>query len=142
MLKLSVTEGKVSLEEVWRNKNFDNLQDGVMLVDGFLYGTSFGYKDGTFMCVDWKTGETKYENKSVGKGSLTWAECLFYFFGERGDMLLIRPNPEKYDVISRFHLPEEGEGPTWAHPVVWGKRLYLRHGTFLYCYDVAGVPAR
>ena len=137
MLKLSVAEGKVSLEEVWRNKNFDNLQDGVMLIDGFLYGASFGYKDGTFMCVDWKTGETKYENKSVGKGSLTWAEGLFYFYGEEGDMLLIRPNPEKYDVISQFTLPEEGEGPTWAHPVVCGKRLYLRHGKFLYCYDIA-----
>ena len=137
MLKLSIAERKVSLEEVWRNKNFDNLQDGVMLVDGFLYGTSFGYKDGTFMCVDWKTGTTKYENKSVGKGSLTWAEGLLYFFSERGDMLLMRPNPEKYDVISQFSIPEEGEGPTWAHPVICGKRLYLRHGTFLYCYDIA-----
>ena len=141
MLKLSIapgkTEEKVLLEEVWRNKNFDNLQDGVMFVDGFLYGTSFGYKDGTFMCVDWKTGETKYENKSVGKGSLTWAEGLLYFYSESGDMLLMRPNPEKYDVISRFTIPEGGEGPTWAHPVVCGKRLYLRHGTFLYCYDIA-----
>jgi len=137
MLKLSVADGKVSLEEVWRNKDFDNLHDSVMLLDGFLYGTSFGYKDGTFMCVDWKTGETKYENKSVGKGSLTWAEGLFYFLGEKEDMLLIRPNSEKYEVISQFALPEGGEGLSWAHPVVSGKRLYIRHGTFLYCYDIA-----
>jgi hypothetical protein len=56
---------------------------------------------------------------------------------DKGEVLLLRPNPEKYDVISRFELPEGGEGQHWAHPVVIGKRLYLRHGTFLYCYDVA-----
>jgi outer membrane protein assembly factor BamB len=139
MLKLSVAEGKVSCnEEVWRNRNFDNLHDGVMLLDGFLYGISYEYKNGLFMCVDWKTGETRYESKSLGKGSsLTWAEGLIYLFRDNGEMLLVRPNPEKYDVISQFSLPEGGEGPTWAHPVIFGKRLYLRHGTFLYCYDIA-----
>jgi outer membrane protein assembly factor BamB len=138
MLKLSVDGENASLtEEVWRNKNFDNLHDSVMLIDGFLYGSSHAYKGGTFMCVDWKTGETQYDNRSGGKGSLTWAEGLFYFFNEQGDVLLIRPNPKKYDVISRFTIPEGGEGTTWAHPVVCGKRLYIRHGTFLYCYDIA-----
>ena len=138
MLKLTVAEGKVSLEEVWRNRNFDNLHDSLLLLDGFLYGTSYQHRGGIFMCVDWKTGETQYEGGgSLGKGSLTWAEGLIYFFNEQGEVLLIRPNPVRYDVISRFELPEGGEGPTWAHPVVSGKRLYLRHGTMLYCYGLA-----
>ena len=138
MLNLSVADGKVSLEEVWRNRGFDNLHDSVILLDGFLYGTSSEYRGGVFMCVDWKTGETRYEAaRSIGKGSLTWAEGLIYFLNEHGDVLLIRPNPERYEVISRFSLPEDGEGTTWAHPVICGKRLYIRHGTVLYCYDIA-----
>ena len=138
LLKLTVTEGKVSLEEVWRNRNFDNLLDSVILLDGFLYGSSSEYRGGLFMCVDWKTGEAKYEaGRALGKGSLTWAEGLIYFLNEKGVVLLLRPNPEKYEVISQFELPEGGEGTTWAHPVVCGKRLYIRHGTFLYCYDIA-----
>jgi len=135
-LKFSFVDGKASFEEVWRNRNFDNSHDSVMLLDGFLYGTSYSYKDGVFMCVDWKTGETRYEARDVGKGSSTWAEGLLYFLSEHGDVLLIRPNPDKYDVVSRFHLPEEGEGRVFAHPVVCGKRLYIRHGTCLYCYDI------
>jgi len=139
MLKLTVTmdKDKVLLDEVWRNRDFDNLHDSIIFLDGFLYGTSHAYKDGTFMCVNWKTGVTKYDNRTAGRGSLTWAEELLYFFNEKGEMLLVRPTPEKFDVISRFDLPEEGEGSTWAHPVVFGKRLYLRHGTFLYCYEIA-----
>jgi len=137
MLRLSVVDGRVSLEEVWRNRGLDNLHDGVMLLDGFLYGTSSDHQSGAFMCVDWKTGETRYEVRDVGQGALTWAEGLLYFLSERGEVLLICPNPERYEVISRFELPEGGEGPTWAHPVVHGKRLYIRHGTFLYCFDIA-----
>ncbi len=136
-LKLKIDGNKVSTEEVWRNKKFDNLHDGVILCDGFLYGTSYAYRGGTFMCVDWTTGEVMYDDRDVGKGSLTWAEGLLYYLGESGQMRLVRLNPEKYEVVGRFTLPEGGEGPTWAHPAVCGKRLYLRHGIFLYCYDIA-----
>ena len=90
------------------------------------------------MCIDWNTGETQYEgDRRIGKGSLTWAEGLIYFLNEKGTMLLVRPNSEKYEVISQFELPEGGEGATWAHPVICGKRLYIRHGTFVYCYDIS-----
>jgi len=30
----------------------------------------------------------------------------------------------------------QGNGPSWAHPVVIGGRLYLRYDDNLYCYDV------
>jgi outer membrane protein assembly factor BamB len=142
-LKVTVSDGYVSdnvvsLDEVWRNVKLDNLQDSVILLDGFLYGFSCEYKGGVFMCLDWNTGEVRYESRVLGQGSsLTWAEGLLYLLSDKGEVLLVRPNPEKYDVVSRFDLPEGGEGATWAHPVVFGKRLYLRHGTFLYCYDIA-----
>jgi hypothetical protein len=29
-----------------------------------------------------------------------------------------------------------GKGPSWAHPVVTGGRLYLRYDDNLYCFDV------
>ncbi|MHC4537787.1 MAG: hypothetical protein ACYS6K_27975 [Planctomycetota bacterium] len=30
----------------------------------------------------------------------------------------------------------KGSGPSWAHPVVTGGRLYLRYADNLYCFDV------
>jgi hypothetical protein len=30
----------------------------------------------------------------------------------------------------------DGDGPSWAHPVVVGGRLYLRYADNLYCFDV------
>jgi len=29
-----------------------------------------------------------------------------------------------------------GEGESWAHPAVFGGRLYLRYDNTLYCFDV------
>ena len=137
-LKLTDKEGKIILEETWRNKDLDNLHDGVMLLDGFLYASSYDFRGGVFMCVDWKDGSTQYsDGRDVGKGSFTWAEGFIYFLSERGaHVLLIRPDPEKYDVISRFNLPDTWDTPTWAHPVICGKRLYIRNDTVLYCYDL------
>lgn len=127
---------KAFVEKVWQNRDFDNLHDAVLLQDGYLYGSSHEYKGGVFMCVDWKTGKTVYESREPGRGAFTFADGLLYYLNERGEFRLIRPNPEKYDPRGRWTLPDEGEGPYWAHPVIHDKKLYLRHGEFLYCYTI------
>ena len=47
--------------------------------------------------------------------------------------------PTGYQLVSQFKIPEGGEGPTWAHPVVCGGRLYIRHADRLYAYDVRAM---
>ena len=42
---------------------------------------------------------------------------------------------EKY---TKGKVKVEGNGPSWAHPVVVGGRLYLRDQDALLCYDVQG----
>ena len=49
---------------------------------------------------------------------------------------LVKATPQGHEVVSSFQMPAGGEGPTWAHPVVCGGRLYLRHGNMLHVYDV------
>lgn len=61
---------------------------------------------------------------------------MLYTLGENGQMGLVPATPQDHTVVSRFRLPAGGQGPAWAHPVVCGGRLYLRHGDFLYAYDV------
>ena len=55
-------------------------------------------------------------------------------------MALARAVPERFEIISQFNLPKGPEGPAWAHPVIHGGRLYLRHGDWLYAHDIR--PAR
>lgn len=136
MFKLDVDGKKASVQEVWRSRELDNHHGGVVLLDGAIYGASHVRNDGRWICLDWKTGRLAYVERGVGKGSLTAAEGMLYTLGERGVMGLVRATPERHQTISRFRVPKGGRGPVWAHPVVCGGRLYIRHGDFLYAYDV------
>jgi hypothetical protein len=40
------------------------------------------------------------------------------------------------ELVSSFDIPKGGKGKSWAHPVVSNKRLYIRHGQFLYAYSL------
>ncbi len=133
MLKLNVNGNKVTAEKAWDTKALDNHHGGVLLLDGYLYGSSHR---GSWVCLDWKSGKTMYQDRGVGKGSLTYAEGMLYTLSERSKMGLVKATPEGHEPISEFKIPEGGEGLSWAHPVVCGGRLYIRHGDFLYAYDV------
>lgn len=37
-----------------------------------------------------------------------------------------------------FKVSEGGKVPYWAHPVVCGRRLYVRHSDKLFVYDISG----
>ncbi len=136
LLRLKVAGDKCSAEKVWATKALDNHHGGIILVDGCLYGSSFG---GQWVCLDFKTGEKKYGDAGVGKGSLTYADGMLYTYSEsRGNVGLVKATPSAHTIVSRFRVPAGGKGPNWAHPVVCGGRLYLRHGDLLFAYDIKG----
>jgi hypothetical protein len=110
----------------------------VVLVGGHLYGSGAAFNKGKWICLDVNTGGHTYAEVGVGKGSLTYADGMLYTLSERGTMGLVPATPTEHKVVSRFQLPPGGVGPSWAHPVVCGGRLYVRHGEFLYAYDVRG----
>lgn len=138
LLALRVEGKKCTVREVWRSKNLDNQHGGVILLDGCLYGSGHVNNHGKWVSLDWKTGRELYVEKGIGKGSLTYADGMFTMMNERGDVGLVRATPERYQLVSQFRLPAGGEGPTWAHPVIAGGRLYIRHDNLLHAFDVRG----
>ncbi len=135
-LALSVQEGKVSGREAWRNERLDNQHGGILELEGYLYGCSSRGTPGPWMCLDAKTGEMLWGHRGIGRSSMTYADGHLYALSEDGAVALVRPSPRGFELVSEFRIPKGGEGPTWAHPVVCGGRLYLRHDDFLYCYDI------
>jgi len=134
--KINVENGKVSLEELWRTQEMDNHHGGVLLLDGHLYGNSTFRNRKLWVCLDWDTGQARFTEKGVGKGSLTYADGMLYTLSIDRVMGLARPKPTGLELVSSFTIPAGGKGKSWPHPVVCGGRLYLRHGEFLYAYDI------
>jgi len=136
MLGITVEGESAAVEKVWESSDLDNQHGGVVLYDGHLYGAAHKRNRGKWVCLDWKTGALEYAEKGVGMGSATAAEGKLYTLSEKGEVGLVEATPEGHTVISSFELPKGGKGATWAHPVVCGGRLYLRHGDRLFAYDV------
>ncbi len=127
----------LSIKRVWVDNTLDVHHGGVVLVDGVIYGSNWqGNRDGAWVALDWKTGKVLYEEKWSNKGAVIFADGMLYIYTEKeGKVALVKPNPQKFDVVSSFTI-EMGDGEHWAHPSISNGRLYIRHGSVLMVYDI------
>ena len=132
-------DGKAT--DVWENKVMKNHHGGVIKVGDHLYG----YSDGPgWICQDWKTGAEVWANKSLGKGSVHFADGMLYCVDEgNGTVALAEASPKGWTEHGRFKLDPQTtkrspQGRIWTHPVVVNGKLFLRDQELLYCYDVKG----
>jgi outer membrane protein assembly factor BamB len=126
------TSGKFIVKSVWTSDVLDNHHGGVLLLNGHLYGS--GHESRGWFCLDFKTGRKMWQ--SPGKGSLTYADGRLYCLNERGTMSLVKAAPDSWEEVGSFRLPRGGKGLYWAHPVVCGGRLYLRHSDQLFAFYI------
>lgn len=128
-----------AVSDVWTNTNMINHHGGVILRGDHL----FGYSDKAgWSCLDWKTGEVKWADKSLGKGAIHCADGMFYLLEESsGVVVLIDASSQGWTERSRFKIEPQTtqrkpDGKVWTHPVVSNGRLYLRDQEWIHCYDV------
>lgn len=133
-VKLKISDNGNDVSEVWNNSSLDNRMGGVILMNNRLYGA--GDESRKWICLDWETGEELYSSTAFKKGVSIAAEGLLYWYSQGGQMALVRPEAEQFNVISSFDVPF-GELQHWAHPVIHNKRLYIRHGNSLMVYSIA-----
>jgi outer membrane protein assembly factor BamB len=110
---------------------------GVVKVGDYLYGTN----SQGLMCVDFKTGKIKWQDRCIGASSICYADGSLYLHGENGKVALVQASSDAYHLNGLFtpsKAPERtGGGPrAWAYPVVANGRLYIRDQNLLWCYDI------
>ena len=125
----------IQVEEVYFNRNMRNHHSSSVLIGGYLYG----FSKNILTALHFDDGQVAWRHRSVGKGSLVYAEGHLYCFSEKGVVGLVEANPKEYKGKGRFLIPS-GSYPTWTHPVVAGGRLYLRDQDNLYCFDIREKP--
>ncbi|MCC6797941.1 MAG: PQQ-like beta-propeller repeat protein [Candidatus Hydrogenedentes bacterium] len=134
LLKLS--EDGSSVTPVWENKSLDCLHSGVVLIDGYLYGT--GYRgDAALECLDFKTGEVKWSTREIQEGIVIYADGMLYVYGDpkQGIVSLVKAQPGGFERTGTFTVTD-GERQHWAHPAISNGVLFIRHGDAVIAYDV------
>ncbi|HEX5443021.1 MAG TPA: PQQ-binding-like beta-propeller repeat protein [Pirellulales bacterium] len=136
LVKVSADGGGLVAEQVYFHGKLPTSIGGAVMLDGYLYGTN----SQGLLCVEFTTGELKWQDRSVGPGAVCYADGSLYLHGEGGDVALIEATPDGYRERGRFTPPDQpdrGRSKAWAYPVVAGGKLYLRDMNKLWCYSVA-----
>lgn len=137
LLKLNRNGESFEVEEVYASSRLPTGIGGAVLVGDHLYGST----GQGLVCVDFKTGEIVWQDRSIGASAICVAEGNLYLHGDDGDVALVEVNPEKYVEQGRFSLPEQpdrGRSKAWEYPVVANGHLYLRDLNVVWSYDIAG----
>jgi outer membrane protein assembly factor BamB len=137
-LMLIMSEDMRSVELKWKSEDMDSHHGGVVEHNGYIYGSNFStIVSGDWACIDWNTGELKYEYDWFTKGQIIKTEDYLICYDERkGNIALVEPTPEKFKIISSFKV-KGGNGPHWSHPTIYDDKLILRHGKSLLVYNIS-----
>jgi len=131
LLKLTPDGQGTKATEVYFSREMKNHYSSSVLVGDYLYG----FSSSILTAMKFQTGEVAWRDRSVGKGSVTFADGKLYLFSEEGVVGLAEATPAAYKEISRFKIPR-GSYPTWTPPVISDGKMYLREQDNLYCYDI------
>ncbi|PYR57394.1 MAG: hypothetical protein DMF91_19585 [Acidobacteria bacterium] len=131
LLGLTAQNGVVEAKEIYFTREMQNHHGGVVLVNGYLYG----FNNSILTCLEFATGKMMWRDRSVGKGSLTFADGNLYIESENNVVGLAEASPTGYKEKGRFRIADQGL-PSWAHPVVSDGRLYIRNQATLASYDI------
>lgn len=129
LLRVAPKTGKAT--EVYFNREMRNHYSSSVLIGKHLYG----FSSQVLTAMDFQTGQVAWKDRSVGKGSVTFADGHLYVYSERGTVALVEASPEAYKEKSQFAIPQ-GSFNTWTPPVIANGRMYLREQDNLYSFDI------
>ena len=127
LFQLSAKGGKLAAEKLWANKKMKNFFATSVLLDGYLYG----FNDNKLACVDFRTGNSKWQASGFNRGSLIVADGRLIILSASGKLALAEPSPQKYKEISKFQFSSER---TWTVPTLSNGRLFVRDEKEMACY--------
>ena len=133
LYRVSREQDRYSVSESWAS-NAQAYMSSPVFIDGHVY---LHLQNQRFTCINLKTGERTWTSESLGKYcSLVAQGDRILALDQRGELLLIKANPEKFDLVDRRKISED---ETWAHLAVCGDEIYIRELNALAVYRWKGA---
>ncbi|MEM9020464.1 MAG: PQQ-binding-like beta-propeller repeat protein [Planctomycetota bacterium] len=116
---------------IWENKNLKNQMCTSVYHEGHLYG----FNSNTLTCIDAATGERKWAQRGMGRGTCILAGDTLIVLADSGELITTPASPRGFNPISRAQVIE-GDDTIWTSPTLANGLLYIRgsRGT-LVCID-------
>ena len=131
LLELTPGQNRMAARQVYFTRDMRNHHASSVLVGDHLYG----FSDAILMAMKFDSGQVAWRDRSVGKGSVVFADDRLYLYSEQGVVGLAEANPGGYREHGRFQV-SAGSLPTWSHPIVANGKLFIREQDNIYAFDV------
>jgi outer membrane protein assembly factor BamB len=131
LLQVRAAGNVANAEEVYFTRDMRNHHASSVLVGDHLYG----FSGSILTAMRFASGEVAWRDRSVGKGSIIAADNRLYLYSESGVVGLAAITPDGYREHGRFRI-QQGNLPTWSHPIISGGRLILRDQDTVWAFDV------
>ncbi len=118
--------------EVYFTRDMRNHHASSVLVGDHLYG----FSSSILTALKFASGAMSWRDRSVGKGSLIFADNRLYLYSENGVVGLAEANPAGYREHGRFTLPQQSGSMTWSHPIIASGLLIIRDQDSVFAYNV------
>lgn len=127
-------DGRWQVNEQWRNIFLKSKFANMMFIEDSLYGLD----EGILTCLATASGERRWKRGRMGHGQLLRAGRYLLVSTEKGEVVLLDPNPQAYRELGRFQAIQ---GKSWNPPALAGDLLLVRNAEEAACYRLAQKAA-
>jgi outer membrane protein assembly factor BamB len=131
LLDVKAAGNIASAEEVYFTRDMRNHHASSVVAGDHIYG----FSSSILTALRFDTGQVAWRDRSVGKGSLIYADERLYLYSEQGTVGLADASPTGYRERGRFSIQTTGP-PTWSHPIITNGKLIIRDQDNIYAYDI------
>lgn len=129
-IRLTKKDSGLAPQEVWNNKDVDLYMSSPVIHNNLLVGLSIRQK-GQFFAIDADTGKTIWQSTGrMGENAaiLNLSDKAFVLLTNEGNLIVQPADSKEYSPVAQYTV---ANSPTWAHPVVIGKRILIKDETTL-----------
>jgi outer membrane protein assembly factor BamB len=124
-VKVEKKDDAFAVTPLWSNADVACQFCTPVLRDGLLFGLT---DKGSLFCISAKDGKTAWTKeiatgRSAGFAAIVDAGSTLFALSAAGELIAFTPTDKAYEEISRI---KAGDAPTYAHPVISGKRVFVK----------------
>ena len=96
---------------------------------------------GQYFCLDATSGDILWtgDGREGENAALVDVGSVILALNTASELVVFTAETEDYDELARY---EVADSPTWAHPVVSGRTVYIKDETHLTRWSIPDAPAK
>lgn len=120
LLKIIRTGEEFKVDTMWKTA-LQGYMSTPVVIDGHAY---LHLRNQRFTCLEWATGQQKWTTEPYGQyWSLVARKDWILALDQRGELLLLRASPDKFDLLDTRKVSTQ---ETWGHLAVCGDQVFVR----------------